>query len=329
MAKINVLVLEPPKVSNVGWWRLWRPLQVVRHMFPDVFSFTFKRKDLDYYDAFNYDIIITARPGSGPTAAEQAAINDFVAMAKKTSGAVFIVDMDDNILDVPKGHQLHTEYAKKDRRKAAEECLALADAFWFSTPLFLETISQKGVVMPNAIFPEEMPKEPSKDNGIAAWRGHLIQVHDLMTEGLKVWPDIRDKAAHWFWMGYYPPLDHGENSQELPYVADPAAYMELLRKTPLNVLWKPMIDCNFNRHKSSIAMIEATMAGGYCLTNFAGLPEWESASDKWLPYKDGVKLWEQARENIIDNYNLIKTAQMRAQHMASLVPHLVGQTQNA
>lgn len=326
---IKVLVLEPPLVSNVGWWRLWRPLGVIKAAFPQLFQFTFKRKDLDYFDAWNYDIVITARPGSGKTPAEQTAVNQFVEEAKKAGGAKFIVDIDDFVFGIPKGHPLYTEYQKKDRVKAMEECMSLADAFWYSTPAFLETIDKGGQVMPNAIFPEELPKEPTSDKGIAAWRGHSIQIHDLMGAGADVWPEIRDKAQVWFWMGYYPPLKHTETSTELPYVSDPAAYMELIRKTPLNVLWKPMIDCTFNLHKSNIAMIEATMAGGYCLTNFAGRPEWENTSATWLPYKDGVKLWEQARQDIIDNYNLGKWAIARAEHMVSLVPHLLPQKETA
>lgn len=325
MPAVKVLVLEPPFVSNVGWWRLYRPLQAVKKLFPGTFEFKFKRKDLDYFDAWDADIIITSRPGAGKKPDEQAAVNEFVRLAKRTSGAAFIVDMDDNVLEIPKGHSLYVEYQNRKRRKGIEECLGMANGFWFSTPAFLESISRQGLVVPNAVLPTELPDSPSPENGWAAWRGHSIQQHDLLLEGVKIWPEIRDKAKAWLWMGYYPPIQHGGNSEELPYIDDPERYMDTLRKTPLNVLWKPMIDCRFNEHKSNIALIEATMAGGYCLTNFAGRPMWEKASKKWIPYKAGVVLWEKARQDIADNYNLIDAAIARANHMASLVPHLFPQ----
>ena len=53
--------------SNTGWWRLWRPLKVVRQMYGHLFAFEFKRKDLTYQDAWDADVIILARPGGTKT----------------------------------------------------------------------------------------------------------------------------------------------------------------------------------------------------------------------------------------------------------------------
>ena len=96
-----------------------------------------------------------------------------------------------------------------------------------------------------------------------------------------------------------------------------------LPENRLNVIWKPLLVHPFNDHKSNINWLGATMAGGYTITNYAGRPGWEYASAEILPYSDACDLWAASKENIIENYNLIKTAQMRAQTIARLVPHLI------
>ena len=321
---IKVLVLERPLASNTGWWRLYRPLQVIRKVYGGLFQFEFKLRDLTYADAWNADIVIQSRPGGGETPDDQARLNEFVRMAKGM-GAKFIVDMDDQVLLVPKGHALHSEYTKPGRVKVIEECLSLADQCWFSTPAFLQTVDQKGLVMPNAVLPQELPAEPTPDAGIAAWRGHSIQMHDLATQGAEDWPAIRGAFSKWLWLGYMPPLPGAEDGEELPYISMPDKYFALLQKTPINALWKPMQNNSFNLHKSNIAWIEATLSGGYCLTNFAGDDLWLNASAKPLPHKDAVKLWERSREEIEQHYNLIYWGQRRAEAIASLVPHLIPQ----
>ena len=238
-------------------------------------------------------------------------------------GARFIVDMDDNILMPPPGHALHAEYTKPARRKCIEDCLALADNMWFSTPAFLDTINSQGKVMPNAILPNELPKEPTPDRMIGAWRGHSIQMHDIATQGSQDWEKVKAGAQEWLWIGYMPPLPRAEFGIELPFIEMPDQYMALLQQTPINALWKPMQENPFNDHKSNIAWIEAAIAGGYCLTNYAGRPGWEYATKHWLTHDDGVKLWEKSCEVIAQDYNLIHWGQKRAESIAALVPHLI------
>jgi hypothetical protein len=321
---INILVLEPEYVSNTGWWRLYAPFSVMKIMYPGVFDFRFRSKELNYFDAWNADVIIQARPGSGKPG-EQEARNQLMKMAQNIvpGGRRVIVDIDDNILGMPPDHDLYNIYNEKARVKSTRECIELADAVWISTPAFLDTYRADAQVMPNAIPPEWLPNEPAKDNGIFAWRGAKIQMHDILGQGLKNWPMYRDMAKTGVFIGYRPPIEGNEKWRDAPYLDDPEKYFGFMRQMGINYLWKPMVKNGFNDHKSNIAVLEATMSGGVCLTNYAGKPGWEYAVSEPVPYSEACMFWEAAKNNIVENYNLYKTAQARAQSIFSLVPHLL------
>lgn len=329
MIRIKILVLENRMLSNVAYWRLYHPLSVMKTIYRGLvqFDIDFKRKELDYADAWGADLIVMPRPGGGAIG-DQAALNDFLRSARQ-SGARVVIDLDDHILGIPKDHELYSEFQKPQRRKAIESCLGMADAFWFSSPEFLSTYSTAGIVVENGILPSDMPESPSPDAGIWAWRGRSVQVHDLINAGGETWPEIRDKAKRWLWMGYMPPLPGVENTEVLPYLDNPQTYFMMLRQTPLNGLWKPMMHCSFNDHKSNIAMIEATMAGGVCLTNYSGRPGWQNTVKSFPTYKEACKVWEAAREDIAENYNIINLAQKRASSILALCSHLIPASENA
>lgn len=323
MASINVLVLEPPYISNVGWWRLYTPFRVTKELYPGVFNFTFKRKDLDYADAWNADIIVQARPGSGKLHGEQAEVNNFIKLAKRIGGTKFILDIDDHILDLPRGHKLVKIYENKQRRDGILECLQLADEFWFSTPTLRRLYAEDGQVMKNAIFPEWLPDDPAPDRGIFVWRGADVQIHDLFSDtSLEAWPEVRDGAKLGCWLGYKPPLPDADKWMELEYISEPDVYLKKVLELRPNLFWKPMLDCPFNDAKSNIALLEATMAGGVCLTNYAGRPGWENAAWKVPTYSEAVELWTAAKADILQNYNLVTESIKRAERMILMLPHL-------
>ena len=166
-----------------------------------------------------------------------------------------------------------------------------------------------------------------------------------MIEGAKTFEKIYDACDYFAWIGYMPPLDlcwrYGVHFPEdqaareklytakkklskapivlYPPIPNPADYMRILSLEKFNVVWKPLIDHDFNRAKSNIAYIEATIGGGYCLTNFAGSDQWEYASDKWLSYDAACELWAKAKQDILTNYNLWDIARMRAATIFNLL----------
>lgn len=315
---INVLVLVPPFLNTVEYWRLWHPFEMISAIMPGVFKFEFKRKEINYADVWNAHVIVTTRPGSKDSISE-------VITKAKAKGKPVIVDIDDHLFDLPDSHDLYFSYlpGSKGYENAKNLCES-ADLFWFSTPAFLETygkkFGKKSMVVPNAIHPALLPEEPAPDQGHWAWRGRSIQVHDLIYAGQHWYRKIRNKPKRWFFLGWKPPLDHADNYTPLPPVTDIEEYMDNIRKSRFNGIWKPMVECSFNNHKSNISWIEATMSGGVCLTNYAGKPGWEFATAHFPTYKEACELWQKSKTEIQEKYNLIKTAQMRAVSIIQLLP---------
>ena len=318
MSKINCLVLAPPIIDGVSYWRLWEPLAAVDAILvnsPYEIDFRFKRKELDFFDVWNTDVVIVSRPGSGK--------NDYSEFLEqcKMRGVKIIVDLDDDIFHLPDYHTLYQNYKKGGKQyKQARYALELADELWVSTKALADQFGKDAVLIPNAIMPHLLPKEPAPDRGLWAWRGRSIQAHDLMAH--QGWyKKIRNKAKQWLFLGWKPPLDHADNVSVGTFLSNPMAYLQSIRSTGLNGIWKPMIDCEFNHAKSNIAWIEATMAGGVCLTNFAGRDEWKFATKNFPDYKTSCDLWQQSKQEIEKNYNLAKTGQMRASRILHLCSH--------
>jgi hypothetical protein len=310
---IKILVLEDPVLTAVGYWRLWLPLKAMQRLYPNTFDFTYKRKELNFGDVQAFDAIIVARPGSRPD------INEFLEKAKAW-GVKIIVDIDDHLLGLPNFHDLFHEFKEgSEQHKRAVKTLEMADLFWFSTEKFLETYHNGGIVAKNAIPPEWLPKEPAPDQGLFAWRGRSIQVHDLIYAGQDWYKKNVAKAKQWLFLGWLPPLQHGENAMSVPYEADTQKYLEKVVQSRFNGVWKPMVQCEFNDHKSNIALIEAALSGGYCITNYAGKPGWETASPEIVEYSNAVELWKKSCQYIETNANLYTESNKRARSILALL----------
>lgn len=328
---IKILILEYPLLSNTGYWRIYRPLDIMQKMFPGVFTLKFKRKDLTFSDIQEHNIIITRRP----SAADGEILLQFLRLCREWNRPV-IFDEDDCVLQCPPTHELWATYQDKKVRETYIGSLKCASAAWVSTPAFQQWIDG-ALVMPNAILPGELPHEPAPDMGLFGWQGKSIQVHDLIYGGWDWYEANKHKVKQWMFFGWKPPLFHHipdptkpdvDNTSFVKEETNTARYMESFTKNKINGMWKPLIDCAFNDHKSNINLLGATMAGGYTVTNYAGKPGWEYASKEILPYNEACDLWANAKADILENYNLIKTAQMRAESILNLLPHFRPMVQN-
>jgi len=334
---IKILVLYPPQLDNVGYWRLFRPLDVMRTLFPDFFDITYKAKDLNFGDIITSDVIITRRP-AGQSAGYHVELLQTARQPGIEKPVIF--DEDDAVMMCPLTHELYETFAKKETRKQYVDALKCASTFWFSTPAFMESIpailgeapNVPGFVIPNAIHPDDLPDEPAPDMGLFGWQGRSIQAHDLnhgwdWYEANKENPLIKQ----WAFFGWTPPLRNLERdaAPPIPYIPNVYSFVDSFKKKPeigmfgINAMWKPLIECPFNDHKSNINYLVASIGGGYCITNYAGRPGWEFASSEVLPYSDACELWRAAKQDIISRYNILETARMRAESILSLVPQFL------
>ncbi len=332
---IKILVLDLPQMTNTGYWRLFRPLSVMCDLYPGVFDVKFKIKDLTFADIQFAHVIIARRPWG----AYSSVMLELLQTASRPEiNKPIIFDEDDAVMFCPDVHELYANFAEKSERETYVKAINCASVFWFSTPAFMSSMGQfmtrpdvPAMIIPNAVLPSDLPGEPSPDRGLFGWQGKSIQVHDLVLGG---WDWYEANKSHslikqWIFFGFKPPLRHGPNGAAPPikYMEDVYAFVNSFKKNQelgmegINAMWKPLIEHPFNYHKSNINWLVATIGGGYCITNFAGKPGWEFASSEVLPYPEACELFEASKREIIENYNLGKTARMRAESIFALLPH--------
>lgn len=310
---IKILVIQPPTYNGVTWWRCFRPLAHLRKQYRGQIEFTFKHRDLNVLDLEMHDAVFMLRP----TTVE---IIDYIRTAKKR-GIPIIIDVDDDLLNLPSSHPQYHEY--NQNRRHIEEFFRLADRVWVSTPqlLYVTDAIERGTVVPNAILPSDLPDQPAPDHQRWAWRGSICHIDDVFANA-EWYARIQQMPNEFHWIGWVPPLQHGPNARFLPYENDVEKYFAALKRQQYNVIWKPLVYNLFNRSKSNIAWLEATMGGGVCVTNFAGqegLEDWEFClSETPLEYPTQSDAWSDSRQVILDNYNLHTVNELRFNDIKNL-----------
>ena len=120
---MRVLIIEPPALGAVGYWRLYQPLQAMRQSFNN-FDFDVKQ-DFKEGELMMYDWLILARP-SKPIEMEM------IATAKKL-GVKVAVDYDDDLFNIPIMHPAFDTFNDPERKQVIATAAVTADALWCST----------------------------------------------------------------------------------------------------------------------------------------------------------------------------------------------------
>lgn len=339
MDKIRILVVNAPEHCNgVTWWRMFRPLWLMRRKYGDL-DIRFNPGQLFEHDFLNTDIVLAFRP-SNPE-------HPVVLRTAKEWGCKILLDLDDDILNLPLGHGTFSKLY--NRTDVVNNCIALADEVWTSTEHlktvcaaanrdFLSRMRREApqvdgwavptfTVIPNAVLPSDLPDRANGNTGLAVWRGS-----DLHRDDLEVWraqyAQILRSANRFVWIGYAP--HWGKSDGGKPHVdynvegVEAKRWLAYLRSLRLAFVWKPLFPNDFNKSKSNIAWIEATCAGGICVTNFAGAPTWEHAA-KELPKLDEyyIHLWQKSAEAVRQHYDLDAWNAVRYRQLLKLANNYV------
>jgi len=235
-----------------------------------------------------------------------------------------ILDIDDNLWRLPPGHPAEADY--NEAAQTIRKIYSLADGIWCSTDTlmdFADARDGRGVVIPNSILERDLPDQPSPYKGHVCWRGTSEQMADICSpEATAEFESNKDKFRRWFFWGWQPGNMRGENCKQIGRV-DPLAYMAGLSSAGINIMWKPLQDNQFNDSKSNIAWIEATIAGGICVTNYAHKPGWEMAIDHFTDNADFIaSQWAASRDWILEHYNLDKVNALRYAHILKVLDGL-------
>lgn len=310
--RIKVFVIVDPKMDGVSWWRYAHPFAVLEKQYGNTLEIVRRSENVMIDELMSGDVVVRLRPMTKESA-------DFLLLCKEL-GLKVILDIDDDLWHVPPSHPAFGDSI--EYRDTMREIYDMADCVWASTKNILYSADAvgRGVVVPNAVLPGQLPAAPMPYKGIACWRGNDKQSYDIHADFARAWyKEWADKYAQWIFAGYFPDLPHGNNAKFRKGLA-PLAYFLSLKQGLANVFWKPLAPCPFNDAKSNIAWIEATMAGGVCVTNYAGKEGWECALSEFPTEPELIQVaWSVSKAHILKNYNLLEVNRLRFESIVRLI----------
>lgn len=311
---IRILAIDGPTLDGVSWWRCIRPLTELQRSHPDI-QVKFAGENVALPELMQTDVVIMFRPIS------EKSIKFIENCKNPLFNVKVIIDIDDNLWRLPPGHPSEADY--NENADNLRKIYAMADGIWCSTePLmyFADAKDGRGVVIPNAVLERDLPTRPAPYKGVVCWRGSSAQIADIQNEeAVDVFEANHDKFARWFFWGYHPAPYRTENAKGLRRV-DLVQYISSLSSVGINIMWKPLQENEFNDAKSNIAWIEATLAGGICVTNYATKPGWEMAVDRFTDNADFIAhQWTLSKDWIIEHYNLEKINNTRYHHILQVL----------
>lgn len=223
----------------------------------DVFDWNELKPDWSLFAI--YDLVYMQRP------LNKAAVDS--AMYLKMMGKRLWIDWDDDYLNIPTYHFFVLQL--QSYRENIIALVGMADVVTVTTKALYDVYSQLNsniFIIPNAI-PLALFNKCNYDNsGCIFWRGsHLHfpnvmhyanELQELVNRGIK----MKFQGLNPFFLNAYTMLPEMEMYN----------YLDHYKKISPKFSFVCLIDNQFNRGRSNIAWIEATMAGTVCLA-----PDWE------------------------------------------------------
>lgn len=260
------------------------------------------------------------------------------------------IDYDDYLHAIPICNKRFPMYGDPQVQNLIAQMIAMADLVTVSTDHLKEALlkilsyfpaenpnyilhSRKIMTIPNAYDPElHGPIERTERAKKIIWRGSDSHSKDLLLHTKQICNIVRD---HPDWEIEFIGEPFWLTMEEVKKVAkpgkfsitasmDPIDFFRYLKKQKPTVVIVPLEDIAFNRSKSNIAWIEATMAGAVTLA--PAWPEWqkpgvityEGPDDFEVQLRSILKgdypeqlLWEQSRDYITDTLSLDRVNEVR------------------
>lgn len=266
---------------------------------------------------------------------------EMVKMAKMNRKPVW-VDYDDFLLDIPLDNPAYGTYMRPDVHSNIANILSMADFVTVTTralkALYEQPVTaENGVNLPMGQNVHVIPNSydyfyhglPVKNSGnkLVTWRGTNTHDRDIqdyeepLVEFFKANPEWKIE-----FIGFRPwrTIEKIGSQARFKSPVDPMYYMDYLKKIGPSVHIVPLNDSIFNRCKSNIAWIEATVAGASVIA-----PDWEQwrnpgtitytskgdfyAALDW--FSKNQEILENKRKESLDwmlkNYNLVDSNKKR------------------
>lgn len=299
----RIFVIAPNPEDITSYYRVIRPYGELVKKYPNDFSVTVDKK-MDSVQLFQTHIALFQRPCL-PIHLEQIRTCKFLNIP-------VIIDLDDNLIEVPEGNPASTYYNNKETIKLSKECYREADLITVTTPALKKTVQEFNPnveIIENAYDPvifKPVEIDWTKKNKIIMWRGGGTHAIDLASV-LPQLTELTKKHTDWTFVFF------GGKDEFTDYVLKPTLnpnntvyiksqsmlkYAENMQSIQPSISIVPLAINNFNDAKSNIAWIEFTASGA--VTIAPDMTEWRKPGI--LNYKTPEEFKQQV-DFIIANFN--------------------------
>jgi len=210
-----------------------------------------------------------------------------VAEMCKINGTPLWIDYDDFLFEVPQDNPAYDAYMKREVHNNIVKIIRMADVVTVSTEQLKRCLQPKGhvlnervYVVHNALHDKYLRlKQPFKFKPHINWRGSRTHMRDIMEYA----PEVAEFAnkhqeSTFTFIGDNPWYLTQNMPRKQAIVVPPMGindYFQFITKTNPSIQIVPLHDSMFNRCKSNIAWIEASLAGAICIA-----PRWQEWEDK-------------------------------------------------
>jgi len=266
MTKLRILAVCAMPTDPTSWYRAW-----------GVYGDIMKRSDIEFdcYEdlqkvswkhLIKYDLVIFQRALGNATQ-----LAEYVTQL----GIPYVYDLDDNFWEIPSHSSIKSTYNFKVLG-TMEKMMKGARAITVSTKALGDYIENKlGIkcnVINNGIDLNKYKIQPYNKVGKTIWRGSSTHIDDVR-QFSSFYESVAKQVNQIEFWGHdcvqgSPKLDI-KNSKFFAG-EDLVRYFRLLQTSNIAHILCTLVDDEFNRAKSNIAWIEATLAGGVCVGNGVG-----------------------------------------------------------
>ncbi len=259
---IRILLVTPNLLDNQSWWRAAFPLAEMETEGKIMVSAPGSITELDIRRS---SLLYLQRPF------DPAHLG--LVRACKRNGRPVIVEFDDLLWNIPRGNPARTQYTQ-ERIDTATQCALSADWCIVSTEALADHLLALGcervTVVPNSL-PSWMPWPKYADrNKTIWWRGGSFHGHDIESVVDEL-VDVVNEKTDWkiIFAGSEPThiinrIKEHDRIECLPIMEISAYHDRMVAERPWAII-NPLEDCAFNRCKSNIGWVEASLAGAVCV----------------------------------------------------------------